>query len=62
MCFSVDIDSLKMVDTSCHNVEYRVYAASFYIASDQDRHSMKFVRGLSIDYVLNMIFNHQNIG
>ena len=33
-----------MVNTSDHTVEYRVYAALFYIASDQTRHAMKLVR------------------
>ena len=36
--------SVKMVDTSDYTVEYRVYAASLYIASDQTRHAMKLVR------------------
>ena len=36
--------SVKMVDTSDYTVEYRVHAASFYIASDQTRHAMKLVR------------------
>ena len=33
-----------MVDTSDYTVEYRVYGASFYIASDQTRHAIKLVR------------------
>ena len=36
--------SVKMVDTSDYPVEYKVHAASFYIASDQTRHAMKLVR------------------
>ena len=32
-----------MVDTSDYTIEYRVHAASFYIASDQTRHAMKLV-------------------
>ena len=36
--------SVKMVDTSDYTIEYRVHAASFYIASDQTRHAMKLVR------------------
>ena len=33
-----------MVDTSDYMVEYGVHATSFYIASDQTRHTMKLVR------------------
>ena len=40
----VGVYVVKMVDTSDHTVEYRVHAASFYIASDQTRHAMKLVR------------------
>ena len=36
--------SVKMIDTSDYMVEYKVHAASFYIASDQTRHAMKLVR------------------
>ena len=36
--------SVKMVDTSDYTIEYKVHAASFYIASDQTRHAMKLVR------------------
>ena len=46
--FIIDISyfvvySVKIVDTSDYTVEYRVHAASFYIASDQTRHAMKLV-------------------
>ena len=33
-----------MIDTSDYTVEYRVRAASFFIASDQTRHAVKLVR------------------
>ena len=36
--------SVKMIDTSDYTVEYRVHAASFYIASDQTRHAIKLGR------------------
>ena len=36
--------SIKMVDSSDYTVEYRVHAASFFIASEQTRHAMKLVR------------------
>ena len=36
--------SVKMVDTSDYTVEYRVRAASFFIKSDQTRHTTKLVR------------------
>ena len=36
--------SIKMIDSSDYTVEYRVNAASFFIASDQTRHAMKLVR------------------
>ena len=43
--------SIKMVDTSDYMVEYKVHAASFYIASDQTRHTMKLVRDrLHVEY------------
>ena len=44
-----------MVDTSDYMVEYKVHAASFYIASDQTRHTMKLVRDRSIMYMGNEI-------
>ena len=36
--------SIKMIDSSDYTVEYRVHAASFFIASEQTRHAMKLVR------------------
>ena len=36
--------SVKMVDISDYTIKYRVHTASFYIVSDQTRHSMKVVR------------------
>ena len=33
-----------MIDSSDYTVEYRVHAASFFIASEQTRHTMKLVR------------------
>ena len=40
-----------MVETSDYTVEYRVHAASFYIARDQTTHTMKFVRDrLHVEY------------
>ena len=36
--------SIKKIDTSDYTVEYRVRAASFFIASDQTRHAMKLVK------------------
>ena len=33
-----------MIDSSDYTVEYRVHAASFFIASEQTRHAMKLVR------------------
>ena len=33
-----------MIDSSNFTVEYRVHAASFFIASEQTRHAMKLVR------------------
>ena len=35
--------SIKMINTSNYTIEYRVHAASFFIASDQTRHAMKLV-------------------
>ena len=36
--------SIKMIDSSDYTVDYRVYATSFFIASEQTRHAMKLVR------------------
>ena len=36
--------SIKMIDSSDYTIEYRVHAASFFIASEQTRHAMKLVR------------------
>ena len=36
--------SIKMIDSSDYTVEYRVHAASCFIASEQTRHAMKLVR------------------
>ena len=36
--------SIKMIDSSDYTVEYRLHAASFFIASEQTRHAMKLVR------------------
>ena len=36
--------AVEMVDTTYYIVEYRVHAASFYLASDQIRHAIKLVR------------------
>ena len=33
-----------MIDSSDYTVEYRVHAASFFIAREQTRHAMKLVR------------------
>ena len=36
--------SIKMIDSSDYTVEYRVHAASFFLACEQTRHAMKLVR------------------
>ena len=40
----LEVYSVKMIDSSDYTVEYRVHAASFFIASEQTRHAMKLVR------------------